>query len=400
MPLMPVDEAKALILAGAKPLSVEIVPLAAAHLRILARDQKARRDQPPFPASAMDGYAVHSSDTEVSGRRLKVIGASAAGHAFRGPLARGEAVRIFTGAPVPLGADAVLVQENACLEGISITAAAAVAPGQHVRPRGLDFKKGERLLAAGKRLTARDIAVAASMNLALLPVRRKPAVAILATGDELVEPGGRPRADQITASNSHALAAFVHCAGGDPRIMGIAKDDGDEIRAAIRRARQADIFMITGGASVGEHDLVRSALQSEGISITFWKVAMRPGKPLMFARRRGQRIIGLPGNPVSALVCARVFIKPLIDRMLGATATELPVVASLVSPMRANDERQEYARGRLERRKDGSLWALPYPVQDSSMLRTLAEAECLIVRPPHAVAAAPGDRVEILPIDF
>lgn len=400
MPLLPVEKAKTLILAGVKPLPAEIVALSDAHTRVLARDLKAKRDQPPFPASAMDGYAVHSTDTEVPGKQLKVIGISAAGREFRRSLGRGETVRIFTGAPVPRGADAVLIQENAVADGNSITTKASVGHGQHVRSRALDFKKGELLLRAGRLLTARDIGIAASINYPKLPVRKKPIVAIIATGDELVEPGGRPRRDQIISSNSLALAAFIGWAGAVPQIVGTVRDNQYQLRAAIRRARKADILITTGGASVGEHDLVKSALQSEGIALKFWKIAMRPGKPLMFAARGKQRIIGLPGNPVSALVCARVFIKPLIDRLLGRTTEEFAITASLVEPMRANDERQDYARGRLERKKDGSLLARPYPVQDSSMLRLLAEADCLIIRPPHAQAAAAGDKVEILPLDF
>jgi molybdopterin molybdotransferase len=399
MPLMPVEQAKALVLAGAIPTGTETVPVEAAHGRVLARDLKARRDQPPFPASAMDGYAVRAAEAS-PGTALRLIGTSAAGHGFRGSLKSGEAVRIFTGAPVPEGADAVLIQEHAHAQNGAVTATAQVGAGLFIRPRGLDYKRGDVLLRSGHRLNARDVGLAASMNLSALPVRKKPLVAILATGDELVEPGRRPNRDQIVSSNSVALAAFVDWAGGEPRNLGIVKDDPSALRKAIRRARDADILITSGGASVGEHDLVKSTLEDEGVALTFWKIAMRPGKPLMFARRNRQRVIGLPGNPVSALVCARVFIKPLLDRLLGRPADVAGVTVPLAGPMRANDERQEYARARLLRKEDGSFSVLPFAAQDSSMLRVMVESDCLIVRPPHAPAAQAGDKVEILPIEF
>lgn len=399
MALMPVAEAKAQILAGVSPVAAESVLIAVARARVLARDLKARRDQPPFDASAMDGYAVNSANAAV-GAELKVIGISAAGHGFKRALRSGEAVRIFTGAPVPGGADSILIQENASAAADSLLVKVAVRPGLHIRPRGLDFRKGEVVLRQGQRLSARDIGLAAAMNLSHIPVRRRPIVGILATGDELVEPGTPPAADQISSSNNLALAAFVEWAGGRPLLLGTVKDSLREIRAAIRRAKSADILITSGGASVGEHDLVRKALEEEGITLAFWKIAMRPGKPLMFARRKKQRIVGLPGNPVSALVCARVFIKPLLDRLLGSPAEELTLLAALAAPMRANDERLEYARGKLQRGRDGSLCVMPYPAQDSSMLAVLARADCLIIRPPQAPAAEIGDKVEIVTLEF
>jgi molybdopterin molybdotransferase len=399
MALMPVEDAKVQVLAGVSPLAAESVPIISAHGRVLAKDLVAARDQPPFDASAMDGYAINSADA-VSGERFKIIGVSSAGHGFRQKLRPGEAVRIFTGAPVPASAEAILIQENAVEDDGWILTGATVKHGQHIRRRGLDFKRGDVLLRDGRRLSARDIGLAAAMNFSRLPVRRKPVVAILATGDELVEPGRRPRTDQIVSSNNLALSAFVQWAGGLPRLLGTVKDSAREIRAAIRRAKHADILITSGGASVGEHDLVRKALDEEAISLAFWKIAMRPGKPLMFARRKAQRIIGLPGNPVSALVCARIFIKPLIDRLLGSSGEELTLLAALAAPMRANDERQEYARGKLEREADGTLSVMPFSAQDSSMLALLARADCLIIRPPHAPAAEIGDKVEVLPIDF
>jgi molybdopterin molybdotransferase len=399
MALMPVDEAKALVLAGVKPLGPEKLSLKESIGRTLAIDQHAKHDQPPFAASAMDGYAINSKGIS-AGAKFRLIGTAAAGHPFRGNVERGQAVRIFTGAVVPIGADSILIQENASVEAGIITAAAAVEAGQYVRPRGLDFSKGQLLLKAGQRLSSRDIGLAAAMNLASLPVRRRPVVAILGTGDELVSPGQRLRQGQIIGSNNPALAAFVRWAGGAVLDLGTVPDDRQRIRTAIRRASKADILVITGGASVGDHDLVKASLEAEKIKLAFWKIAMRPGKPLMFARNRHLRILGLPGNPVSSLICARIFLKPLIGQFLGSPAQDIPLKAILTLPMRANDQRQEYARGRLDQGKDGGLIATPFPVQDSSMLRLLADANCLIIRPPFAEAASAGTQVPVLPLDF
>jgi molybdopterin molybdotransferase len=264
----------------------------------------------------------------------------------------------------------------------------------------LDFSKGELLLKAGQRLSSRDIGLAAAMNHASLRVRRRPIAAILGTGDELVSPGRRLRRGQIASSNNPALAAFVRWAGGDAIDLGIVPDDQQRIRMAIRRADAADILVITGGASVGDHDLVKASLEAEGTKLAFWKIAMRPGKPLMFARNRGLRILGLPGNPVSSLICARIFLKPLIDQFLGSPEQDIPLKATLALPMAANDQRQEYARGRLDHGKDGGLIATPYVTQDSSMLRLLANANCLIIRPPFAEPLPAGAQVPVLPIEF
>jgi len=399
MALMPVDEAKAFVLAGVKPAGIEKVALEAAHGRVLALDLHARHDQPPFAASAMDGYAVNSKGVS-SGSQFRLIGTAAAGHPFRGRVEKGQAVRIFTGAVVPPGADAVLIQENTSVEAGFVTSTAAVEKGRHVRPRGLDFSKGQLLLKAGQRLSSRDIGLAAAMNHASLRVRQRPIAAILGTGDELVSPGRRLREGQIASSNNPALVAFVRWAGGDAIDLGNVPDDQQRIRMAIRRADSADILVITGGASVGDHDLVKASLEAEGTKLAFWKIAMRPGKPLMFARNRGLRILGLPGNPVSSLICARIFLKPLIDRFLGSPEPDIPLNATLALPMAANDQRQEYARGRLDHGKDGGLIATPYVTQDSSMLRLLADANCLIIRPPFAEPSPAGAQVPVLPIEF
>ncbi len=390
MGLLPVDEARSRVLAGARILASEMVVLSAAAGRVLARDLKAHRDQPPFHASAMDGYAVKAADVREAGATLSLIAASQAGHAYGGVLGAGQAVRIFTGAALPKGADSVLIQENAeAVEG-TVTATQPVTEGQHVRRRGLDFAKGDAVLKPGQMLNARDIGLAAAMNLAALPVRRRPLVAIIGTGDELVAPGRRPRPDQIISSNNHALCAFASRFGAQALDLGVVRDDLRAIRRALRKADEADIVVTAGGASVGEHDLVRDALEAEGVSLAFWKIAMRPGKPMMFAKRRRQRILGLPGNPVSALVCARIFVKPLIDRLLGLPPENPIIAARLGKDMKANDLRQDYVRATLERRPDGSLIATPFPVQDSSMLRTLAEADCLIIRAPARGGCAGG----------
>jgi len=401
MALMPVGEAKDRILKGAKALSRETVRLHECAGRALAADIKARRDQPPFPASAMDGYAVRFADVTAVTARLAVIGAAPAGHGFAGTLKSGQAVRIFTGAPVPKGADTVVIQENteAANDHVDITVAAKFE-GQHIRRKGLDFARGQDVLRRGTLLGAREIGLAAAMNWPELPVTKRPRVAIFTTGDELVSPGNMPRADQIVSSNSFALAAFVRRYGGDAIDLGIVPDNIKAISRAVRKAAGADILLTTGGASVGDHDLVQAALKAEGIELDFWKIALRPGKPLMFARKGRQRILGLPGNPVSALVCARIFLKPLLSALLGLPPTDDIVKARLGCDLPANDLRQDYLRARVARGSDGAYEATPLAVQDSSMQRALTEAQGLIVRPPFAPAASSGDLIDLLPLDF
>lgn len=401
MALIPVEEAKERILKGAKALPRETVSLHDCAGRVLAAAIKARRDQPPFPASAMDGYAVRFADVETAPARLKVVGTAPAGHGFNGKVKPGQAVRIFTGAPVPEGADTVVIQENTeAADGhVSVTVAAQRA-GQHIRRKGLDFTKGEDLLRTGTLLGAREIGLAAAMNWPALPVTKRPKVAVFTTGDELVPPGGTPRADQIVSSNSFALSAFVRRYGGEAIDLGIIPDNVKAISRAVRKAAGADVLLTTGGASVGDHDLVQAALKAAGIELDFWKIALRPGKPLMFARKGRQRILGLPGNPVSALVCARIFLKPLLSALLGLPPAEEIVKARLGSALPANDLRQDYLRAKVARGADGAYEVTPFTVQDSSMQRALTEAQGLIVRPPHAPEARPGDLVDLLPLDF
>ncbi|QIG51118.1 molybdopterin molybdotransferase MoeA [Nordella sp. HKS 07] len=401
MALMPVGEAKDRILKGARALSRETVRLHECAGRVLAADIKARRDQPPFPASAMDGYAVRFADVTAVPARLAVIGAAPAGHGFAGTVKSGQAVRIFTGAPVPKGADTVVIQESteAANDHVDITVAAKFE-GQHIRRKGLDFARGQDVLRRGTLLGAREIGLAAAMNWPELPVTKRPRVAIFTTGDELVSPGNMPRADQIVSSNSFALVAFVRRYGGDAIDLGIVPDNIKAISRAVRKAAGADILLTTGGASVGDHDLVQAALKAEGIELDFWKIALRPGKPLMFARKGRQRILGLPGNPVSAFVCARIFLKPLLLTLLGLPPTDDIVKARLGCDLPANDLRQDYLRARVARRSDGAYEATPLAVQDSSMQRALTEAQGLIVRPPFAPAASSGDLIDLLPLDF
>jgi molybdopterin molybdotransferase len=398
MALMPVDEALRRLLAGVRPTDAEPVPLAEAAGRVLAANVASKRTQPPFPASAMDGYAVRAAEA-AAGARLTVIGTSRAGERFQGRLGAAEAVRIFTGAPVPEGADAILIQENAERDGDTIRVLESVEAGRFVRRAGLDFSAGDVLLRAGRKLDPRAIALAAAMGHAQLAVRRKPRIAILATGDELVPPGAETGPDQIVSSNGVGLAAFVRACGGEPLDLGIAPDRTEAIGACVDRAAGADALVVIGGASVGEHDLVQAALTAKGMALDFWKIAMRPGKPLMVGHLGDMRVLGLPGNPVSALVCSHVFLRPLVDTMLGCPpGDQHTATAQLAAAMPANDGRQDYVRARLSV-VDGERLATPFPVQDSSMLATLAAADALIVRPIHAPPALSGERVPVLLLD-
>lgn len=397
-PLISVDEALDKVLAGATPLPAENAPLHDAAWRILAADLTALRTQPPFPAAAMDGYAVTDADAH-KGAELSVIGESAAGWRFAGPVSARQAVRIFTGAPVPEGAGSVIMQEDVeRLEGGRIRIAQDVASGRHVRRRGLDFAEGETLLNAGTLLDPASLPLAAAGGHALLPVHRRPVVAILATGDELVAPGDPAGPDQIVASNGYGVAAMARKAGATVIDLGIVADDKDRITTAVNGAVQqgADILVTLGGASVGDHDLIKPVLASLGVDLDFWQIAMRPGKPLMHARFGAMHVLGLPGNPVSSLVCAHLFLLPLIARLSGANHKANSVTARLGAAMRENDKRQDYVRCEVTAGPDGEMVATPFPVQDSSMLSVMARSTGLIIRPPHAPAAAIGDEVIVM----
>ena len=394
--MLAVEEALARIVGGLAPLPPEWVHLAAAHGRVLASDLVAARDQPPHAVSAMDGYAVRAADLADGRATLQLVGSAPAGEAVQRAIGPGETVRIFTGGLLPPGADAVAIQENATAEGERITLEGRVEPGAYVRPAGLDFRCGEVALAAGSRLTARDVGLAAALNHAWLPVRRRPRVALLATGDELVMPGQPLAPHQIVSSNSAALAAMVTLWGGEPHDLGIVADRPDDLAAVAPQLAGYDLVVTAGGASVGERDLVRGVLGEHGFDLDFWQIAMRPGKPLMFGRIRGVPMLGLPGNPVSAGVCAILFVRAAIRAMLGADPS-LPEIAAVAAvPLAANDRRQDYLRGHGRWREDGRLEVRPAPRQDSSMLAVLARATCLIRRPPHAPAIAAGGTVPVL----
>jgi molybdopterin molybdotransferase len=396
--LMPVTEALSAVLAGAEPLPEEMIALDAAHHRVLARDVAARRTQPPQAMSAMDGYAVRAADASNVAARLKVIGEVAAGRPFDKTVGAGEAVRIFTGGVIPEGADAVIIQEDTVAEGGGITITEAAVAGRHIRPAGVDFRQGDVLLARGIRLTDRDLSLAAGMNYPELAVRRRPRVAILATGDELVMPGSTPSPGQIVYSNGYALRALARDEGAETIDLGIAADTVAATTQGIRRARDsgADILITTGGASVGDHDLVKQSLEAEGVTMAFWRIAMRPGKPMMHGRLGAMQVIGLPGNPVSSYVCGFLFLVPLIRRLSGRSVIHHTSETALLGcSVAANDLRTDYLRARLELRGDGVLVATPVDLQDSSLLGNLAAARALVIRAPFAPAAAAGSACEL-----
>jgi molybdopterin molybdotransferase len=397
--LMPVADALAAILAGAEPSAEEMVALDAAFHRVLARDVAALRTQPPQAMSAMDGYAVRAADAMKIQARLKVIGEVAAGRPFDRVVGRSEAVRIFTGGVIPDGADAVVIQEDTVADGGNITLTEAAIAGRHIRPAGVDFREGDVLLSAGSRLTDRDLSLAASMNHPELPLHRRPKVALLATGDELVMPGTSPGPGQIVYSNGYALRALARAEGAETIDLGIAADTIEATTAGIRRARDlgADILVTTGGASVGDHDLVKQSLEAEGVAIAFWQIAMRPGKPMMHGRLGGMRVIGVPGNPVSSYVCTLLFVVPLIRALSGRKFVHhVRESAVLGHNVGANDRREDYLRARLEARADGTLVATPVNHQDSSLLANLSAAQALVIRPPFAPAALAGSPCDIL----
>jgi molybdopterin molybdotransferase len=397
--LMPVADALAAVLAGAEALPEERVAIDAAHHRVLARDIAALRTQPPQAMSAMDGYAVRAADASQVAARLKVIGEVAAGRPFDTALRAGEAVRIFTGGVIPQGADAVVIQEDTVRDGDSIDITEAAVAGRHIRPAGVDFREGDVLLRAGRRLTDRDLSLAAGMNYPQLPVRRRPKVAVLATGDELVMPGSTPGPGQIVYSNGYALRALARAEGAETIDLGIAADTVAATTDGIRRARDAgaDMLITSGGASVGDHDLVKQSLEAEGVAIAFWRIAMRPGKPMMHGRLGAMRVIGLPGNPVSSYVCGFLFMAPLIRALSGRSDVHHATEAAMLGrDLAANDAREDYLRARLERRADGILVAIPVDHQDSSLLGNLAAARALVIRSPFAPAASAGSPCTIL----
>ena len=375
-------------LVGALPS--EDVPLRHAAGRTLAHTVTANRDQPPFAASAMDGYAVCNAAT---GGSFTVIGEAAAGHAFDGVVSRGTAIRIFTGAPVPKGTDRVIIQENVTRAGNTITLCEDLDTGTHIRPAGSDFINGT-MFTGPRVLSASDIALLASMNIALVPVTRKPIVAIIATGDELVQPGETPNAAQIIASNSYGLAALLDANGADARLLPIARDTAPSLDLAFDLASDADLIITIGGASVGDHDLVGQVAETKGMDRAFYKVAMRPGKPLMAGAIGSSVMIGLPGNPVSAMVCGHIFVLPVIRKMLGFEAVATPRrTATLLTALGPNGPREHYMRAHIN--KEGLR---VYDRQDSALLAVLSQANCFAVRPPNDGSRHPGELLEIIDI--
>jgi len=401
MSLLPVDEALKRILDGVTPLPGERVDLLAAAGRVLASDVIARLTQPPFNASAMDGYAVRAEDTASVPAELTVIGEASAGGPFDGSVGLRQAVRIFTGGSVPAGADAVVIQEDTERGGARLTVKEAAKPGANIRRAGSDFRGGENLLHAGRLLDASTITLAATGGHAELEVRRRPRVAILATGDELVEPGMEPHPGQIISSNPYGLAALVRAFGGEPSLLGIAGDTMDDLETKLTQAGDVDVLVTIGGASVGDRDLVKPALEARGMALDFWKVAMRPGKPMLFGRLDTGRVLGLPGNPLSCLITARIFLVPLLFALQGRTDNPLKERAAVLgADIDANGPRQHYMRAHLEPVGEALPRAIALASQDSAHISALAGADALIVRPPCAPATKAGEIVRVLPLDF
>ncbi|WP_341915296.1 gephyrin-like molybdotransferase Glp [Ferrovibrio terrae] len=399
--MIPVIEARRRIVTALPLMPAETVAVSAAAGRVLAEDTAARRTQPPFDVSAMDGWACRQADLGSIPARLKPVGHAAAGGRHDGTVGPGQCVRIFTGAPLPDGADAIVIQEDADLAGDVLTVREAPKPGQWIRKAGLDFTEGQVLLSAGRRLSPADVALAAAMNIPWLQVRRKPRIAVLATGDELARPGEPIGPNQIVSSNNIGLAALIEANGGTAIDLGIARDTEADLRAKAAAAAGCDLLLTLGGASVGEHDLIHKILGGGGAGIDFWNIAMRPGKPLMFGRAdlgNGVSIplLGLPGNPVSALVCGHNFVVPALNGMLGLDWEIRFEMAVSGAALSENDKREDYLRATLVREDDGRLVATAFGRQDSSMLRRLSDADCLIVRPPHAQAQPAGAPVPIL----
>ncbi|MFV2091643.1 MAG: gephyrin-like molybdotransferase Glp [Hyphomicrobiales bacterium] len=398
-PLLSVEDALARATAGLAPTATEHVPLEHAAGRVLAADVAARRAQPPAAMSAMDGYGVRAEDVGTAPVTLEIIGTAPAGHPFAGTVGPGQAVRLFTGSLIPQGADAVVMQEDTQSDGTQVTISIRVAKNRFVRPRGMDFDTGEVLLKVGQVLGPSQLSLAAAMNHAGLDVYTKPVVGILATGDELVRPGPMVGAHDTIVSNNFGLMALVARLGGAPVDLGIAPDNEPGLNDAFDRANNMDLLVTTGGASVGDHDLVQQVLVQRGLALDFWRIAMRPGKPLIHGSLGDMRFLGLPGNPVSALVCAQIFLVPMLAALTGRPLNQARHFASLGCDMPANNQRQAYLRASISPGDDDQV-ATPFEGQDSAMLAGLARADCLVVRPPNAPAASAGARVEIIRLDI
>lgn len=397
--MIPVAEARARILAQMPQMPAEWISIAEADGRVLAEPAIAQRTQPPADLSAMDGYAVLGTDVVSAGASLNCIGESAAGHAFDGEVKPGECVRIFTGAPLPPGTDTILIQEDTNVSGTTVVTTEALKTGTYVRRAGLDFRAGETGLQPGRDIGPRDLGLLAAMNVPWVGVRRRPRIALLSTGDELVRPGEALGPNQIVSSNAISLAALVRRAGAEPVDIGIAEDRPDALAEAAARAAGCDMLVTLGGASVGDHDLVQDVLGDKGLALDFWRIAMRPGKPLMFGQFGDVRLLGLPGNPVSAVVCGLLFLRPAIRRMLGAEDVEPEVrTATLGRDLAENDRREDYLRSELHLDADGHATVTPFARQDSSMLHVLSRAGALAIRAPHAESLKAGSPISYIPL--
>ncbi len=401
--MISVEEARERILADLRATPAEVVALADVWNRVTAADVVARLTQPPADVSAMDGYALRAEDG-TRGARLTVIGAAPAGHPFAGSVGPGEIVRLFTGSVVPDGADAILLQEDATRDGDTVTVNEAVRQGRHIRRAGQDFARGDTVIPVGRRVTARDVGLAAAANHPWLSVHRRPRIAILATGDEIAMPGEPIPPGGIVSSNAHALAALVRAAAGLPTVLPVAQDTREAVAAVADAVAGMDLLVTTGGASVGDHDLIISGLETRGLAVDFWQIAMRPGKPLLFGwlgcKQSGVPVLGLPGNPVSAMVCAILFLLPALARLTGLPAAPPPTTTAVLgTAVAANDHRADHLRSTVTTDPAGRLIVTPFPVQDSAMLRRLALADALILRPPHAPALPEGADVPVIRLD-
>ncbi len=398
--MISVEDARNNILKAIRPVSTETVPLAQASGRLLADDVVARRTQPPADMSAMDGYAVKASDVASVPVTLNVVGEAPAGGSYDKPVQPGEAVRIFTGGPVPNGTDCIVIQEDTEREEDQVTVLEAAEEGKFIRRAGIDFKEGETGLKSGKTLTPRDIGLLAAMNIPWVTVRRKPVIALLSTGDELVRPGEPVGPNQIISSNALLVAAMIEKAGGIAVDLGIALDNEQSLRQMAEGAKSADMLVTLGGASVGDHDLVQSVLGKDGLEIDFWRIAMRPGKPLMFGDLDGTPMLGMPGNPVSSMVCSYIFLYPAIDALHGRPGRTPSTLPALLShDLKQNDRREDYMRARIIGEEDGKPVVELFSNQDSSLLSRLSAANCLVKRAPFAEALNKGEVVEMIPLD-
>lgn len=398
--MLTIEQALANIRAGIKPVATEEVFIPEALGRVLAEDVCATVSHPPQAVSAMDGYAVRAADVSSVPATLTKIGEAAAGHLFDGTVGAGQCTRIFTGGALPKGADCIVIQEDTDVDGVQITIKETSKAGEWVRPEGLDFAAGKVLLQAGRVLSARDLGVASAAGATWVRVRRKPRIAVLSTGDEIVMPGAPRRVDQIVSSNSVALVAYAQVLGAVGTSIGIAADKPESLRERLKDAAGYDLLVTSGGASVGDHDLVQSVFGGEGLELGFYKIAMRPGKPLIFGHIGETVLLGLPGNPVSTGVTAAIFLRAAVEAMLGLEPAPLYEAARLGCDLGSNGKRLDFMRARLTGSEDDLPTVTPFDRQDSAMMALFANADCLLMREIGAPAAKAGDIVKIVRLNF